>query len=262
MPHTGSFGSHAVDRRIGDFRLTITAHTALARTPEHDHPFACLHWILDGLYVEIDECGVAIAGRGSLLRKARAVPHRNLFGATNAMSLRIEHARLDAFATRPALHIQHDMLVSDRLATTLDALARSVCSQAPASALMRTLDDVMTLLPHAGEFAEDDAAESAERQAAWLLSRRTDITIAEVADVLAVHRGHLARRFRRRFGCSPKEFSTRARLNRFATGLVRAEHDLSTLALRAGFFDQSHATAAFRDRLGAAPGRWAAALDT
>src|SRR4029077_15444706 len=95
-------------------------------------------------------------------------------------------------------------------------------------------------------------------QAVELLHDRyvEDLTIAAVANGVGIHPVHLARSFRRHFGCSPGEFTRFCRLERAARMLTRSDRPLSEIALESGFGDQSQFTRAFARDLGIAPGEY------
>lgn len=78
-------------------------------------------------------------------------------------------------------------------------------------------------------------------------------SIGEVAAECGVHPVHLARTFRRFFGCSPGAYLRRTRVERAASLLRKPRLSLADIALRCGFADQSHMTHAFRAILGVTP---------
>ena len=78
-------------------------------------------------------------------------------------------------------------------------------------------------------------------------------SIAGIAHACGVHPVHLARTFRRFFGCSPGAYLRRARVER-AASMLRGKSSLAEIALRCGFADQSHMTHIFRRTLGVTPG--------
>lgn len=78
-------------------------------------------------------------------------------------------------------------------------------------------------------------------------------SIAGIAHACGVHPVHLARTFRRFFGCSPGAYLRRARVER-AASMLRGRLSLAEIALRCGFADQSHMTHAFRTEMGVTPG--------
>lgn len=79
------------------------------------------------------------------------------------------------------------------------------------------------------------------------------LSVAEIAAACGVHPVHLARTFRRFFGCSPGTYLRRARVERAAALLRQARLTLADVALRSGFADQSHMTHAFHAVLGITP---------
>ena len=98
-----------------------------------------------------------------------------------------------------------------------------------------------------------------ERARALLLERfRESVRPGEIADELGVHRAHLARVFRARYGESLGECTRRLRLQWAAQELAAADLPLAELAVEAGFCDQSHFTRAFGRQYGVTPARFRA----
>lgn len=95
------------------------------------------------------------------------------------------------------------------------------------------------------------------RAVAFLLEGATDpARVADVAEVVGVHPVHLARVFRRHLGLSPGEYLRRARVQTAMSLIESTREPLATVALRAGFCDQSELTKAFRRELGTTPGAY------
>ncbi|MGH7579336.1 MAG: helix-turn-helix domain-containing protein [Gemmatimonadales bacterium] len=95
----------------------------------------------------------------------------------------------------------------------------------------------------------------------WLLRARElvharfrgPLQIAEVAREVDVHPGHLARAFRRHFRVTLGSYVRRLRLDWVAARLGVSEESLASIALAAGFADQSHLTRAFKGHTGLTP---------
>jgi AraC-like DNA-binding protein len=92
---------------------------------------------------------------------------------------------------------------------------------------------------------------------ARLAATRGALTIRELVAELGVTRQYLARAFAQHVGISPK---TLARVIR-ARGVVdrvraAADVDWSSLALEAGYYDQSHLIAEVKELTGLPPGAW------
>jgi len=95
--------------------------------------------------------------------------------------------------------------------------------------------------------------------AARIAAARGDLSIHALAAQLGVTRQHLARSFAQHVGLSPKML---ARIVRVRGVLERArgrtDVDWSSIALQAGYYDQSHLIAELKELTGLAPGAWAA----
>jgi AraC family transcriptional regulator len=101
----------------------------------------------------------------------------------------------------------------------------------------------------------------ATRTPRWLLRAqelvharfREPLRVGEVARAVEVHPAHLARAFRRHFGVSLGSYVRRLRLEWAAAELARAESPLASVALAAGFADQSHFSRMFKLHTGLTP---------
>ncbi len=96
---------------------------------------------------------------------------------------------------------------------------------------------------------------------AFLRESATDpVRVADVAEVVGVHPVHLARVFRRHLDLSPGEYLRRARVRAAMKLLERTAEPLATIAVRAGFCDQSALTKAFHRELGTTPAAYREAV--
>jgi AraC family transcriptional regulator len=81
-------------------------------------------------------------------------------------------------------------------------------------------------------------------------------TVEAIATEVGVHRVHLARSFRAHYHVPVGTYIRRLRLEWSATRLLDGDEGISSIALRAGFADQSHFTRAFKHHLGVPPGEF------
>jgi AraC family transcriptional regulator len=96
---------------------------------------------------------------------------------------------------------------------------------------------------------------------AWLMHvqeyLRADLAIAPdlatLATVAGVHRVHVARAFRDHLGCTVGDYVRRLRVQRACELLAATSLSLTDVAMRAGFFDQSHMTRVVKRFLGVTP---------
>jgi AraC family transcriptional regulator len=85
---------------------------------------------------------------------------------------------------------------------------------------------------------------------------RRPLRAAEIARAAGVHPVHLARLFRRRYGCSLSRFIRRERISDALARLRAGDEPLAEIALSKGFSDQSHFTREFGRETGLAPARF------
>jgi AraC-like DNA-binding protein len=95
----------------------------------------------------------------------------------------------------------------------------------------------------------------ARRAVARLQNDDVQPRIAELAGDLGVSSRHLRRVFTDTVGVAPKEFARMVRLQR-ALGLSHAPATWTERAVAAGYYDQAHFIADFRDLVGTTPGRF------
>jgi AraC family transcriptional regulator len=82
-------------------------------------------------------------------------------------------------------------------------------------------------------------------------------TVEELAAIAGVHPTHLLRTFRRYQGTTIANFVRRRRIERARTEVAQRKRPLSSIALDAGFADQSHFTRVFKQAFGETPGQYA-----
>jgi AraC family transcriptional regulator len=80
-----------------------------------------------------------------------------------------------------------------------------------------------------------------------------DLSLVDLAGVVGLGPRHFSTVFRRAFGTSPHRYVVTERLAEGARLLATRHYDISEIALRVGFANQSHFTTAFRRAYGATP---------
>jgi AraC family transcriptional regulator len=80
-----------------------------------------------------------------------------------------------------------------------------------------------------------------------------DIKMADIAEEVRVHQLHLARTFRRFFGCSPGEYLRQRRIESASNLLLKSKKTIVEIALISGFADQSNFTRSFKQNTGVTP---------
>jgi AraC-like DNA-binding protein/quercetin dioxygenase-like cupin family protein len=91
-------------------------------------------------------------------------------------------------------------------------------------------------------------------RAVEIMRREQSISTRELASRLGLHAVYLARLFRQRLGCTPRQARRGLRLEAAVGRIVRTDEPLALLALRAGFADQSHMAREIKRRAGVPAG--------
>jgi len=98
-------------------------------------------------------------------------------------------------------------------------------------------------------------------QAKELLNERFSETLAlkKIAKAVEIHPVHLARGFHQFYGCTIGEYVRRRRIEFASREILMCDVPLSQIALRAGFYDQSHFSRVFKRVMGLTPTKFRAA---
>lgn len=120
-----------------------------------------------------------------------------------------------------------------------------------------SLPDALHLLANAFAVRTHDAFEPSSarlaRHAVRLLEGKED-RVQSVAERLGVTARHLRRAFTESVGIGPKDFARTVRLQRAIRMAAAATNDWVQIAADAGYYDQAHLIAEFRELVGYTPG--------
>jgi AraC-like DNA-binding protein len=132
-------------------------------------------------------------------------------------------------------------------------LAGDLCLELLAA---RSLPEVLDRLSRAIALRTDQAFEPASgrlaRRAVRLLEGG-EVRVERVAERLGVTARHLRRAFTESVGVGPKDFARTVRLQR-AVRMAATSTDWGRIAAAAGYYDQAHLIADFRELIGLTPG--------
>ena len=227
------------------FEATYAPHAVLE---EHEHRRPIFTFVLRGEFDERAAGMTRSCRRGDVIFRAPQETHSNVVGERGTASLNVELncETWDAFAERGRLE---GRVLRGDLEWHALTVWREFHRDDHASAL--AMEEAIAVLC-AAAIAEADrsisaAARRLEAAAEYLgdgLGPRPGLV--EVASVVSVHPMHLAKLFRRRFGCSMGEYVRRRRIAWACGELVDESQTVAAIALRAGFADHAHFTRTFR----------------
>jgi AraC family transcriptional regulator len=248
------------DRRVelSGFVLTETFRPPGLVLPPHFHEHANIALTLEGTFVEtIAEHAQELSPFGVVLRPA-GEKHSDWYGRTAARCLIIEVRPqrlamirevtriLDQAAfvrvgliSHLALRIYQEFRMSDAVAPlAIEALIFEMLVQ-----VTRNDDVVPGSQPRWLRQAKELVHEQFYRP----------LSLSDVAESVGVHPAHLAKMYRKHYGCTVGDDVRKLRLNHAAELLAGSDQPLAAIALAAGFYDQSHFTHMFKLSFGVTP---------
>lgn len=260
--HRTSDGVIAKTFRINGLNLSNVLYPPRLCQPRHTHKYASFSFVLAGNYLEK-------FNRQSFARKSSTVvfhppeeSHTVNF-ETNVRILSVE------FDFRRLAAIREHSLVLDEPSSlqteNINRLGQKIYQELrrpDAFSAIAVEGLILEILAEASRRkTRDDDARHFPR---WLSETKdflhenfaASFAVEDVARVAGVHPVHLARVFRRKFGCTIGEYIRRLRID-FANRRLRDTKDsLSEIALAAGFADQSHLNKTFKSVFGLTPAEY------
>jgi AraC family transcriptional regulator len=252
---------------VSGFSITETYRPPGLVLPPHFHGNANIAFALDGSFIETVGTKPYEVHPYSVIFRPAGEKHANRYGKTAAKCLIIEvrPQRLSdvrqvtevldrASYVEPGL-FSHLVLRMSREVRMLDAVAPLAIESL-----------ILEMLVEATRLGSSFEANRPQwlRQAKEVLHEQfaESLTLTGVAAQVGVHAAHLAKMFRKHYGCTLGDYVRRLRLDYASRLLARSENTLSAIALAAGFYDQAHFAHLFKFRFGITPGAFRAGLRT
>jgi AraC family transcriptional regulator len=86
------------------------------------------------------------------------------------------------------------------------------------------------------------------------------LNLFQIATLVGVHPTHLARSFRKYFRMTVGDYIRQLRLDWAISRLAETKDSIAEIAIAAGFYDQSHFTNSFKQRIGLSPAEFRASV--
>ncbi len=235
--------------------VTVRRYGAHERHPRHTDRHSRVSFVLRGGFCEEARAGALRLGPGEVLLKSRRAGHEDRFSDAGATLLALEFLDEDPFA----------LSCAEPWGKRADANSLRLSAAMLDAALAGDADAAAA----AGrDLVAAGTEQERSRPPAWLAHLKLElesvglaqVDVAERARAAGVHPAHASRLFRRCFGASITEFALTQAVRRALTCFADGSHCLSAVALKAGFYDQSHMTRVFRRIAGRTPGACRALL--
>lgn len=262
LPEGTFYGTERARRRIDGLLLTETAYRPGEELPRHDHARAYFCLVLRGGFVERDGRRTRECGSSVVIFHPPGADHSDRFGP----------------APSRCFNVELDTTWLERMSELGDAFPRRsvVFRRRRANWLARHLYEEFRARDAMGRLAIEGLALALLSDASrvdgrvpgpaprWV-GRAVEILraapesppgLAEIAAEVGVHPVHLARVFRRRYGCSLGEYARWLRVERAAEALRETRLPIGRLAYQLGYTDHSHFSRSFRRATGFSPSEY------
>jgi len=261
-----TLGSRLKTAKVGGFVLTETTHLPNHRLQRHNHEQTNIAFVLNGSFTEVLDRRSIECQPQSLLIKPAGEAHANIYWRQGMRCLLIEvcQRQLESLqswsqALNQVTHVRGGSLSmlgmriykEFRLMDGATPLAIEGLMLELVAGLSRQLNIPLEAkrprwLDRARDILEADFHDS--------------ISLTRVAEAVDVHPVHLARVFRKHFGCTPGEYVRHLRIDFACRELSQSDTSLVEIALAAGFAHQAHFSRVFKAQTGMTPSEFRTAL--
>ncbi|MGP1273414.1 MAG: AraC family transcriptional regulator [Phycisphaerales bacterium] len=240
--------------QLGLWRVIVARYPPGEQLGTHAHPHASFHLTLRGTSAERYWRYDRSKRPGTTQYYGADVDHKTEFGPRGAVVLHALRTGGPQPRTEPLAEPAQTPLLRVLRAVTAGDTSSLLEAEAWCEELEASVTPVRprssAVMPRWLDRVRDRIASEPDRS----------LSLSELADEEQLHPSHLARAFRQRFGCSVGSFARRCRLQTAAARLIESDDPISSIALAAGFCDQSHFGRAFSQLFGATPARFRSEL--
>lgn len=247
--------------RVSDFILTEATYKARSRLARHAHERSYFCFVLHGTYTERYGRREIFCKPSSVTFRASDETHEALLHDTDSRVFVIEISpRWIETLRADSLSLKSDHDFYEGATPRLCASLNREFHRTDTAARLAIEGLAIELLAEASR----QRSTSVRTVPAWLKQAREMIVeqfpealqLAQIAGAVGVHPVYLATAFREKFGITIGEFVRKLRIEHACAELVKGDLPLATIALQAGFVDQSHFSKVFKLYIGTTPARY------
>ncbi|MBK9154633.1 MAG: helix-turn-helix transcriptional regulator [Chloracidobacterium sp.] len=256
-----SSGTQLARMETGGFIVTETRHRPSLVLGRHEHKHANINVTFAGSFRETIGKRPQESGPGSLLIKPPGEHHADVYGPGGAHSLIIEFppCRIDTFRPVSGLLEKPEHIRNPRLTGIAIRIRDELHLSDPFSSLV-----VEGLIMELVSTTARVSSRESRVPPRWLTTARdlihdrfsSPFGLSALAEAVGVHSAHLAREFRRHYGCPVGTYIRQLRLEFARQELLHSDKPLSVISASSGFYDQSQFTNIFKRHVGMTPSEY------
>lgn len=247
---------------VTGFVLTDTLYAPHLKLPRHAHERACFSFVLKGGFTEEYRNTARTCSPASIIYLPPGEVHADHFHSNGARCLHIElSSEVVARLSEHSIVIEDSLVFSGKIVAHLIVKLCSELTQPDSISSLAIEALALELIVESSR----SARKSPDLELRGQVGRARDfihehfnqrITLSCIAESIGAHPAYLAREFHKHYRCSVGEYIRRLRIE-FACRLISDSDDsLASIALSAGFFDQSHFSRTFKLLTGISPAKY------
>jgi AraC family transcriptional regulator len=262
LPYGCSVAKVLQSQTVAGFILTHTLYTPRLKLPEHAHERACFSFVLQGGFTESSGTKIRSCLPASVIYLPPGEVHSDEFHNSGARCLHIElNPDVVMLLRDRSVLLEHPLVFNGRTMTYLIAkLCHELAAPDSVSSLALealALELVVELSRATKKTLSHGSRRQCERARDFIDENFTEqITLTRIAEAVGAHPVYLAREFPRRYRCTIGDYVRRLRIEFACRRLSDSNESIASIALSAGFFDQSHFSRTFKRLTGMTPARY------
>lgn len=252
-------GKVSTHRKLTNFALAESSYAAGQTLSWHSHESAFISIALQGTYTEEWSSSTLYCRVGQVIFHVAGEEHCNKFFGQGARSLNLEIMpsfleRLKELGMRTDLRVA---LCSSRFAQLGLRMYAEACRNDTASEFIiegLAMELLGELFRYQKSHRTIPSADWLERVREIMQARyREQLPLCGLAEEAGVHPVHLARAFRKRYGCSVGDYLRQLKVASACRDLANSDMTMADIAGKNGFSDQSHLCRMVKQYTGASP---------
>ena len=261
------FGLPVVRREINGLVLIEKIFPASHQLPVHAHENLCICTILRGTMHEVGDGMDRIFNSMTTVFHPSGETHWDVFGSNGAHIATLEFGehwqkRLQSYSQWLSHPAEHKNDPVTWLSLNLHREFQKFDAATPLAVEALALELVSNIIRTGKRHQKDEAPAWLKRVEEFLNENfESPFSIDRLSEIAGVHGVHLIRTFRKFHGMTAGDYLRQRRIE-YACHLLQQNQELSLteVAVRSGFYDQSHFIRTFRAHTGSTPGKFRAQI--